>query len=478
MTRKPYIPRPYGQLAHEFIADHPRCCLWAAPGMGKTVITESLLGDMYTVGGETQPTLVLAPLRVARKTWVAEAAKWEHLSGLDVVAVTGSAAERAAALKIDAAVYSTNYDNLPWLRDHFGDRWPFGTIIADEATRLKSFRPKQGGTRAHALVEVAHTKVKRFIELSGTPASNGLKDLWGQLWFIDSGKRLGGTYSAFEARWFGYKRVKDALTHKPGIVPVIFPHAQEQIQERLKDVCLTLDPKDWFDLRDPIVSIIPVDLPPKARARYREMEKDFFTQVEGHDIEAFNSASKSQKLLQLASGAIYVDPSAEDDSQPQAKEWVEVHDEKLQALESLVNEWNGTPILVAYHFKSDLARLLKWFPQGRALKTQKDEDDFKAGLIPLLFLHPMSAGHGIDGFQNVSNVIVFFSHWWGLEPHDQVIERVGPMRQLQIESGLEVFVYYLVAVNTVDELVIERHQTKGEVQDILLEACKRRKVTR
>lgn len=473
--RKLYIPRPYGKLAHEFIADHQRCNLWAAPGMGKTVIVESLLADMYSIGGESRPTLVLAPLRVARKTWSAEAQKWEHLSDLDVSAVTGTAAERALALKADVPVYTTNYDNLPWLRQHLGDRWPFGTIIADEATRLKSFRPKQGGTRAHALADVAHAKVSRFIGLSGTPASNGLKDLWGQMWFVDGGRRLGGTYSAFEARWFGYKRVKDALTHKPGIVPVIFPHAQEQIQERCKDVCLTLDPKDWFDLQEPVVSVVTVDLPPKARARYREMEKDFFTQIEGHDIEAFNSASKSQKLLQLASGAIYVDPTAEDDKQPKAREWVEVHDEKLQALESIFNELGGVPLLVAYHFKSDLARLQKWFPQGRVLKTQQDEDDFKAGKIPLLFAHPQSAGHGIDGFQNVCYAIAFFSHWWSLENHDQIIERIGPVRQYQAGFERAVLVYYIVATGTVDELVIERHTTKGEVQDILLEACKRRK---
>lgn len=471
--RKHYTPRAYGQIAHEFIADTPRCCLWAAPGMGKTVIVETLLADMYELGGETHPTLVLAPLRVARTTWGKEAGKWNHLAGLDVVSVTGTAAERAAALKVDAPVYATNYDNLPWLRQHLGNKWPFRTVVADEATRLKSFRPKQGGTRAGALGEVSHL-ARRFIELSGTPASNGLKDLWGQLWFIDNGRRLGGTYSAFESRWFGYKRIKDALTHKPGIVPVIFPHAQEQIQERLKDVCLTLDPRDWFDLHEPIVAVVEVELPPKARAKYREMERDFYTQIEAHEIEAFNSASKSQKLLQLASGAIYVDPTADDDQQPKARAWVEVHDEKLQALESIVNEWNGTPILVAYHFKSDLARLLKWFPQARALQTQQDEDDFKAGLIPMLLLHPQSAGHGIDGFQNVSNVIVFFSHWWALEPHDQVIERVGPMRQLQIASGLEVFVYYIVAAGTVDADVIERHKTKGDVQQILLESMKRR----
>lgn len=472
--RKKFIPHDYQQLGLEFIANTPRCCLWAGMGMGKTAVVLNLLELLYSVGGETHPTLVMAPLRVARSTWTKEVRKWDHMAGLDVVSVTGTAKERAAALTVDAQVYTTNYDNLPWLREHLGERWPFRTLVADEATRLKSFRPRQGGIRAHALAEVAHRSTTRFIELSGTPASNGLKDLWGQLWFVDGGRRLGGTYSAFEERWFGYKRFKDAISHKPGIVPVIFPHAQEQIQERLKDVCLTLDPRDWFDIKEPIVSIVEVDLPPQARAKYREMERDFYTQINNHEVEAFNSASKSQKLMQLASGAAYIDRDADNDDHPRAREWVELHDEKLQALESVINEWNGTPVLVAYHFKSDLARLLKWFPQGRALKSQKDEDDFTAGVVPILFLHPQSGGHGIDGFQNASNVIIFFSHWWGLEPHDQVIERIGPMRQLQIASGREVFVYYIVATNTVDEDVIERHRTKGDVQSILLNSMKRR----
>jgi SNF2 family DNA or RNA helicase len=474
--RKHYTPRPYGQLATEFIANRERCCLWAAPGMGKTVIAETLLGDMYSVGGETHPTLVLAPLRVARKTWTAEALKWEHLSGLDVVPIVGDAGQRTAALKIDAPVYATNYDNLVWLRQHLGDRWPFRTIIADEATRLKSFRTKQGGVRAHALAEVAHTHTRRFIELTGTPSSNGLKDLWGQLYFIDAGQRLGRTYSAFEERWFGYKRVKDAISNRVDIQPVIFPHAQAEIQDRLKDVCLTLDPRDWFDLKEPIVNVVTVDLPPKVRSKYREMEKEFYTQINGHEIEAFNAASKSQKLLQLASGAVYVDPTADSDEHPRAKAWTEVHDEKLQALESIVNESGGMPVLVAYHFKSDLARLLKWFPQGRALQTQTDEDDFKAGKVPLLFAHPQSAGHGIDGFQNVSNVIVFFSHWWALENHDQIIERIGPVRQLQAGFDRAVFIHYIVAAGTIDEQVIDRHVSKRSVQEILLEAMKGKKL--
>jgi SNF2 family DNA or RNA helicase len=219
---------------------------------------------------------------------------------------------------------------------------------------------------------------------------------------------------------------------------------------------------------------VKVDLPPKVRRLYRDMEREMFIALAGHEVEAVNAASKTIKCLQLANGAVYVDPAAGSDSHPKAREFVEVHDRKLEALGDIIGDAGGMPVLVAYQFKSDLARLLKAFPQGRHLKTEQDEDDFKAGRIPVLFAHPASAGHGIDGFQDVTNIIVFFGQWWDLELRDQIIGRIGPVRQLQ--SGLDrpVFVYDIVAEDTVDELVLARHDTKRSVQDLLLESMKRR----
>ena len=470
-----FNPRPYQTLAIDFIANHPRCALWAGMGMGKTSTVLTLLDAQYNVAGCDYPTLVMAPKRVAQSTWPDETRKWQHLKGLEISAIVGTPEQRLAALKRDVPVHTINYDNLPWLIDLMGSKWPWRRVVSDESTRLKGFRSKQGGVRAQALATVAHTHVKEWINLTGTPAPNGLKDLWGQTWFLDQGMRLGRTYGAFEERWFGWRRATDALTHKPGIQPVIFPFAQEQIQERLKDICLTLDPKDWFDLKDPIITPVYVDLPPRAQRAYKEMEKELFTVLGGHEIEAVNAASKSMKCLQIANGAAYIDSDADSDDHPKARQWQEVHDEKIEALKSIVAESGGMPILVAYQFKSDLSRILKAFPEARHLDdnpaTLREWND---GRIPMLVAHPASAGHGLN-LQDGGNIIAFFGHWWNLELHDQIIERIGPVRQAQAGHDRAVFIYYIVARGTVDEVVMARHVTKRGVQDLLLDYMKQRK---
>jgi SNF2 family DNA or RNA helicase len=456
----------YQTLIAKHIADNPRCAIWASMGMGKTSSTLTALVQLDLME-DVYPALVLAPLRVAKNTWPAEVRKWDHTKHLRVSPIVGTVDERRMACARKADVYTTNYDNLVWLVEHYGDRWPFKMVISDESTRLKSFRTRQGGIRTQALSTVAHTKIKRFVELTGTPAPNGLKDLWGQLWFIDGGARLGRNYTAFMSRWFG--RDYD------GYGVTAFKHAQDEIQAKLKDVCLTVDAKDYFDLEEPIVKTIGFKLPVRARNLYDEMEKELFMMIEEHEVEAFNAAAKTQKLLQLCSGAVYVDPLTESDSEKKrSKEWKLVHDEKLDVLESIIEEAAGMPVLVAYHFKSDLARLLKRFPQGRALDTNpKTEDDWNAGKIPVLFAHPASAGHGLN-LQFGGNILVYFSHDWNLENRMQILERIGPMRQLQAKLDRPVFVYLIVAENSVEELVIARVDDKREVQDILLSYMKRK----
>lgn len=463
MTRRLYTPRPYAALAMEHFANVPRGALFAKPGMGKTTMVMTFLDYLHNVWGEDAPTLVLGPKRVAQHVWPDECKKWEHLVGLDVVAVVGTADERAAALRVDAPVYSTNYDNLVWLRDHFKRAkraWPFRTVVADESTRLKSFRLRQGGVRAQALAEFAHRDVERWINLTGTPAPNGLVDLWGQTWFLDAGARLGRTFSSFESRYFAWKRAADAHSKgKAGVKQQILPHSHELIHEKLADICLTLDPRDWFDMREPIVNVIEVDLPSRAQAKYKEFERELFIQLDGNDVEAFNAAAKTMKCLQLANGAVYLEDG---------KTWVEVHDAKLEALESLVEENGGEPVLTAYHFKSDLARLLAHFPDGRDLSTDRGMADAKAGKGRVWFGHPAGMGHGVDGLQEHCATVAFFGHWWDLEQHDQFIERVGPMRQLQAGKDRPVSVHYIVARGTIDQVVVDRREGKGEVQDLLL----------
>lgn len=465
----------------EHVSTHDRCALWAGMGLGKTPVVLTLLESLYAFGGETQPTLILGPLRVARKVWSDECRKWNHLSGLSVVPVIGNEKERLAALRFDAPVYTTNYDNLVWLIEHWGDRWPYHTVIADESDYIKghriSYRTSKtgkefvagdGAKRASALARIAHVHIKRFIELTGTPAPNGLADLWGQIWYLDRGQRLGRTFTAFSQRWMRPKF--DGYGSEP------LPTADAEIHRALADICLTIDGKDWFDLKDPLINTVYVDLPSKARKLYDEMEKEMFIQIEQHSAEAFNAAARTQKCLQIANGSCYVSPlDDEEDDSSAVKPWKHIHDEKIMALESIVHETAGAPLLVCYEFKPDLVRLLKAFPKGRALRTTQDEDDFAAGKIPLLFVHPKSAGHGIDGFQRHCCNIVFFGFNWSLGQRMQVIERIGPTRQMQIGADRLVTIHNIVARDTVDELVLERHETKREVQDLLLDACKRKK---
>lgn len=458
MTRRRFTPHGYQHQIIDAIVETPRCAIWADMGMGKTVSTLTALDVLSLTDDDVFPALVLAPLRVARTTWPDEVGKWQHLQGLTVMPIVGSEAERILAMGQDAQVYTTNYEQLPWLVERWGEEWPYKTVIADEATKLKGFRLRQGTERAKALGRVAHTKVKRFIALTGTPSPNGLQDLWGQTWFVDRGQRLGRTFDAFKQRWFA--------SHPSGFGIVALPHAQHEIQAALGDVCTTVAARDWFDLREPIVVNIEVDLPIKARKHYHEMEREMFTQLETAGVEALNAAAKTVKCLQIANGAAYTGTGN--------AEWEDLHDAKLEALASVIEEAAGAPVLVAYHFKSDLARLQHTFRHGRVLDANpKTLHDWNAGRIPLLFAHPASAGHGLN-LQDGGHRLVYFSHWWNLEERLQILERLGPTRQKQAGHDRPVYVYNIIARDTVDELVIERVRTKREVQDILLAAMKRR----
>lgn len=462
MKKTHFTPRPYQNLILSHEIDINRSNVWAGMGMGKTVATLTALEDLFMAGSETQPALVLAPLRVASSTWPDEAVKWNHLRNIDVQPIIGTAKERMAAIKnTNASVFTINYDNLVWLVEIFGEHWPFGTIIADESTRLKSFRLRKGGKRAAALAKVAHKHVHRWVNLTGTPSPNGLIDLWGQAWFVDQGQRLGRTYSAFTSRWFNNIQFPGQQWSK--LEP--WPFAQEQMQDALRDVTISLDAADWFDIEEPIHNIIKLELPTKARKQYQEMEKEMFLELEHEGVEALNAAAKTVKCLQIASGAIYTDDN---------KNWVELHDAKTQALESIISESGGMPILVAYHWKHDLERLLKAFPKGKNLDADPQTlRDWNAGKIPILFAHPASAGHGLN-LQDGGNILVFFSHWWDLEQYQQIIERIGPTRQIQAGYNRPVFIHHLIAAGTMDEVVMERRNSKREIQDLLLEAMKRK----
>lgn len=453
IPRKHYIPRAYAEPVINFMTSRPRCAIWAPPGFGKTIMTYTAIDALILSGELTRPTLVLGPLRVARDVWTDEAHKWDHLHEISVSPVVGDEKQRKFALKKDASVYTTNYEQLPWLVKHFGDAWPFQMVVADESTKLKNFRLTQGGVRSAALGKVAHSLVDYWINLTGTPSPNGLKDLWGQTWFLDQGVRLGRTFSAFKERWF-YSSF-DGFGIKP------HKHSEAEIHGKLQDLCLALDPKDWFDLEEPIVNTVRVHLPAKAAALYKDFEKTMFMELAEIEIEAFNAAALTSKCMQLANGSCYHGIK---------REYEVVHDAKIEALGSVIEESGGIPVLVAYQFVSDKERLLKAFPDAVILSETEGLKRFKAGNAQIGIFHPASVGHGVDGLQYVTNVMVFFSSDWNLETRMQAIERIGPVRQFQAGFKRPVFIHNLVAEGTIDEEVLLRHDSKRETQDILMEA--------
>lgn len=451
-----FTPRPYQKLAIQHIVGNRRCALWMEMGLGKTASVLAALEFINKWIEDVYPALVIAPLRVAETTWPEEVAKWDEFKHLRVSPVTGDLNQRMKALKTPADIYAINYEQIPWLVGLYGTKWPFITIAGDESTRLKSFRIRQGGVRAKELYKVAWPYCTRFIELTGTPSPKGLTDLHGQIYFLDQGERLGRTFTSFEQRWF--RRSWDGF----GLDPL--PHARDEIIEALQDICLSIRAQDWLDVKKPIGVPVYIDLPPEARRLYNQMERDLFVTIEQEGIEAFNAASKRLKCMQMANGAIYTDD----------KNWKPVHDEKIKALESIIEEAAGAPILVAYHFKHDLERLRKAFPKGRVLDTKPSTiKDWNAGKISLLFAHPASAGHGLN-LQYGGNILVYFAHSDNLENHLQILERIGPVRQLQAGFDRPVFVYNIVARDTVEsDAVLPNLQGKGELQDLLMERMRR-----
>lgn len=454
-----FKPHDYQREALDHLYRVRRSALWMPMGGGKTVTTLTALEALSAVE-EVYPVLVLAPLRVAKSTWPGEVEKWAHLQHLRVSVITGTPKQRQKALEAEADIYCTNYDNLVWLAEAVGDDWPFKTVVADEFTRLKSFRLRQGGSRARALGKVAHTHVNRFIGLTGTPAPNGVKDLWGQIWFLDKGHRLGQSFSAFEMRWFrkGYD----------GYSLVPYDHSQGEIEGLLKDICLTVR---GLQVDEPIEHVIYVDLPPAARALYNSMEKEMFAAIEVEGVgavavEASNAATRVNKCRQIANGFLFTEEGT----------WEAVHDEKLKAMESVVEEANGMPVLTSYTYIPDRERLQKHFRQSRVLDADPDTiKQWNAGKLPILLAHPASAGHGLN-LQEGGNILVDFGIDWNLEHDMQIIERIGPLRQKQAGLDRPVFRYRIVARDTIEDWgVLPRLHSKRSVQEILIEAMARRK---
>lgn len=442
-----YVPGEHQTIGAKFLIETPRCQLWADMGLGKTAITLAVIQMLKMMGSSAFPALIIAPKRVARTVWSGEIEKWDCFQDLKLTKILGDAPTRLTALQRRRTdLYVVNYDNLPWLTAQLAGRWPFRTVVPDESTRLKGFRLSHSAVRAGQLAKVAKF-TERWMNLTGTLIPNGYTDLWGPYWFVDFGKRLMRTHGAFMQRWFFENQYTKEIRMAPG--------ADKEMMEAIADVTLALRAEDWLDVLKPQMIPIEVELPEKARKQYRQMEKDFFLEIGDGGIEAATAVVKSMKLTQLAGGFIY--------DEGRAAHWI--HDAKIDALKELVEDLHET-LLVAYWFKADVPRILKALPGARVLDTEKDINDWNAGKVEVMLVHPQSAGHGLNLAEGGRN-IAFFTQTWDLELRQQVIERIGAARQAQLGRKKVVRVFDIKAKNTIDDWMLERIESKRSVQDAL-----------
>lgn len=441
-----YRPHSYQEYATQWILDKEKVGLLMDMGLGKTVVTltaiQMLMHDYFDI----IKVLVIAPLRVAEDTWSSETEKWDHLKYLKISKVLGSEKERVAALNTTADIYVINRENVVWLVKHYGKNWSFDMVVIDELSSFKS--PKS--QRFKALRKV---KSKRIVGLTGTPAPNGLMDLWSQIYLLDGGARLGKTITGYRERYFNPdKRNQNVIfSYKPK------EGAKEHIYEKLKDICVSMKAEDYLKLPERIDNIIKINLSKFSIDKYKQLEKDLLLPLKDSDIVANNAAVLTNKLLQMANGAVYDENG---DIQ-------QIHDEKIKALEDVIEAANGKPVLIFYSYKHDRDRLKNHF-KAKELKTSKDIKSWNKGEIPIMLVHPASAGHGLN-LQAGGNIIVWFGLTWSLELYQQANARLYRQGQKQ-----NVIVHHLVAKGTMDEDVMKALQSKEVGQDALLQAVKAR----
>ena len=442
-----YKPHNYQQFATDFILNQSICCLMLDMGLGKTVITLTALWQLALDSFDVSRVLVIAPKRVAEDTWPKELAKWEHLSGLTSSLVLGSAAERKAALQRKAFLYIINRENVAWLViNHY---WDFDMVVIDELSSFKSNKAE----RFKAMKKV-RPMVTRIVGLTGTPAPNTLLDLWPQMYLMDMGQRLGRFIGGFRDRFFlPDKRNREIIySYKPR------EGAEDAIYALISDICISMKAADYLDMPERIDNRIEVSMSPKERKLYDDFQKDMVLSIGDEELDAANAAALSNKLLQMANGAVY----GED------KKVIPIHDRKLDALEDLVEAANGKPLLVAYWYKHDLQRIKARFKNARCIDTAKDIDDWNAGKIPLALIHPASAGHGLN-LQDGGCTIVWFGLTWSLELYQQLNARLW--RQGQKHT---VVIHHIVTKGTHDEDVMRALENKDTRQSALIEAVRAR----
>lgn len=412
-------------------------------GLGKTIATLSGITDLLNAV-EIRRVLIIAPLRVAQKTWPDEIEAWEHTRHLSYAVLCGDKPTRTAKLRGQEDIHIVNRENVPWLVQILGKRWPYDMVVVDESSSFKNRQAK----RFKAIKKML-PKIERLVELTGTPAPNGLLDLWAQIFLLDRGKRLGKTYTKYRDTYFKGDYMGWSFELKDG--------AEETIHDKISDICLSMSAADYLELPDYVFNEVRVALPAGARRQYETLERDFVLEMESGTVEAPFAAALSNKLLQCANGAVYDEDGTT----------LLVHDEKVEALEEIIESNPGRPILVAYSYKSDLERIRKAFPQTAVLAEDPATiDKWNAGRVPLLVAHPASCGHGLN-LQHGGNILVWFGLPWSLEFYQQMNARLRRQGQSQ-----PVFVHHIVAGETVDETVLAALDDKDVTQAALLRALR------
>ncbi|RKJ41943.1 DEAD/DEAH box helicase [Acutalibacter sp. 1XD8-33] len=444
-----YIPHDYQAYCIDFLLEHPAAGLFLKPGMGKTSIALTAADHILYDSFEVSKVLVIAPLRVAEDTWSRESAKWDHLKHLRVSKVLGDAKKRLAALEADADLYCINRENVSWLVKHYGPHWPFDLVIIDELSNFRNPTSK----RFRALRKV-RPLIKHIWGLTGTPRPRSLLDLWAQVYLLDRGKRLGETYGGYKDRYFtpGRRNGYVVFDWDPR------PGAEEEITERISDICVSLETDGNLEMPELVVTNRPVILSHASKAQYEQLEREAVLPLADCTIDAASAAAVNGKLLQLAGGAVY-----DDDHRAR-----EIHCEKLDALEDIIAEANGEPVLVAYRFQHERDRILARFPQAVQMKDSSTIAAWNRGEIPILLAHPAGAGHGLN-LQDGGHIIVWFGPTYDLELDEQFNDRLYRQGQRSTTS-----IIYLVAEGTVEEEAMQSLKIKADEQASMMEALKAR----
>lgn len=447
-----YIPHDYQAYATAFIETHPVAAVFLEMGLGKTVITLTAIHDLIFDSFEVQKVLIIAPLRVARTTWAAECQKWEHLRPLRLSVAVGTEAERRAALQEQAEVYVINREQVDWLVN--GSRLPFDfdMVVIDELSGFKSHQSK----RFRALMKV-RKKIQRMVGLTGTPTSNGLMDLWAEFKLLDMGQRLGKYLSEYRNTFFlPDKRNSTVIfSYKPKY------GAEDAIYQRIADITISMRSAEHLQMPECLMTTVPVFLSPAERRTYDKLKKDMVVSLQGEEIDAANAASLSNKLLQMANGAVY----GED------KQVLLLHSRKLDALEDLVEAANGKPVLVAYWFQHDRTRIAERMRKMgvvcRCINSAQSIADWNAGSIPVGLLHPAGAGHGLN-LQTGGSHLIWFGLTWSLELYQQTNARLWRQGQ----TADTVVIQHIVTAGTMDDHVLTALQQKEQTQNSLMGAVR------